>query len=454
MTAHYTPLPSGANPLKREISDYVRSGFINLDKPSNPSSHEVVAWIRRILRVEKTGHSGTLDPKVTGCLIVCIERATRLVKSQQSAGKEYVGIVRLHNAIESEAQLARAIETLTGALFQRPPLIAAVKRQLRVRTIYESKLVEYDPERRLGIFWVSCEAGTYIRTLCVHLGLLLGVGGQMQELRRVRSGILGEKDNMVTMHDVLDAQWQYDNNKDDSYLRRVILPLEKLLTSHKRLVLLCKALGAVKGAALLLSVVVSFLEGEQIDCHSSAVKELMNSLPASAAIALMTTAVISTCDHGFVAKIKRVIMERDTYPRKWGLGPKASQKKMMIQKGLLDKHGKPNESTPDSWKKEYVDYRDTSKKEAAAVPRAVSELERAPKRKRESESESEEAVTPPSPATPPPQELSKKEKKKKKKEKKAKEAAESGEEQIEVTSEMSTKKKKKKKQKAVEESSE
>ncbi|XP_009699773.1 PREDICTED: H/ACA ribonucleoprotein complex subunit 4-like, partial [Cariama cristata] len=171
-------------------------------------------------------------------------------------------------------------------------------------------------------------------------------------------------------------------------------------------------------------------------------------------IALMTTAVISTCDHGIVAKIKRVIMERDTYPRKWGLGPKASQKKMMIQKGLLDKHGKPNESTPDSWKKEYVDYRDASVKEATAVPRAVSEPERAPKRKRESESESEEAVTPPSPATPPPEELSKKEKKKKKKEKKAKEAAESGEEQIEVTSETSTKKKKKKKQKEVEENSE
>ena len=64
-----------------------RSGFINLDKPANPSSHEVVAWIKRILRVEKTGHSGTLDPKVTGCLIVCIDRATRLVKSQQGAGK-------------------------------------------------------------------------------------------------------------------------------------------------------------------------------------------------------------------------------------------------------------------------------------------------------------------------------------------------------------------------------
>ncbi|XP_042681139.1 H/ACA ribonucleoprotein complex subunit DKC1 [Centrocercus urophasianus] len=169
----------------------------------------------------------------------------------------------------------------------------------------------------------------------------------------------------------------------------------------------------------------------------------------------MTTAVISTCDHGVVAKIKRVIMERDTYPRKWGLGPKASQKKMMIQKGLLDKHGKPNECTPDSWKKEYVDYRESSKKEAAKAPQAVSEVERAPKRKRESESENEAASPPPSPATPPPEELSKKEKKKKKKEKKAKEASESGEEQIEVISETSTKKKKKKKkQKEVEESSE
>lgn len=95
-TNHYTPLPFGASPLKRDLVNYVKSGFINVDKPSNPSSHEVVAWIKRILRVDKTGHSGTLDPKVTGCLIVCIDRATRLVKSQQSAGKEYVCIYRLH----------------------------------------------------------------------------------------------------------------------------------------------------------------------------------------------------------------------------------------------------------------------------------------------------------------------------------------------------------------------
>lgn len=60
---------------------------------------------------------------------------------------------------------------------------------------------------------MSCQAGTYIRTLCVHLGLLLGTGGHMQELRRVRSGNLTENDGMVTMHDVLDAQWYYENGK-------------------------------------------------------------------------------------------------------------------------------------------------------------------------------------------------------------------------------------------------
>ncbi|KAI5096904.1 H/ACA ribonucleoprotein complex subunit 4 [Silurus meridionalis] len=454
-TAHYTPLPHGSNPLKRNINDYVRTGFINLDKPANPSSHEVVAWIKRILRVEKTGHSGTLDPKVTGCLIVCVDRATRLVKSQQSAGKEYVGIVRLHNALESEHQLARALECLTGALFQRPPLIAAVKRQLRVRTIYESKLIEYDQEKRLGIFWVSCEAGTYIRTLCVHLGLLLGVGGQMQELRRVRSGVLGEKDCMVTMHDVLDAQWQFDHNKDETYLRRVIFPLEKLLISYKRIVMKDSAVNAIcYGAKIMLPGVLRYEDG--IEVNGDVVVITTKGEAICAAVALMTTAVISTCDHGIVAKIKRVIMERDTYPRKWGLGPKASQKKMMIQKGLLDKRGKPNGSTPAEWKEGYVDYSNKPKKAATEDGDAT---QASAKRKRdESGSEGEAA-----PSTPKTEEMEKKEKKKKKKEKKLKVAEEeteeaqateevAAEEEAEVTE--SAKKKKKKKVKEAADDSE
>ena len=259
-------MPSGCSPLNRPIEEYVKAGCINLDKPVNPSSHEVVAWIKRILRVQKTGHSGTLDPKVSGSLIVCIERATRLVKSQQSAGKEYVGIVRFHNPVDDVKKVTKALETLTGAQFQRPPVIAAVKRNLRVRTVYESKLIEFDMKKQLGIFWVSVEAGTYVRTLCVHLGLLLGVGGIMQELRRVRSGIQSETDNMVTMHDVLDAQYSYDHFKDETYLRRVIKPLEALLISHKRIFMKDSAVNAVcYGAKILLPGVLRYDDGIEVD---------------------------------------------------------------------------------------------------------------------------------------------------------------------------------------------
>ncbi|KAI4472149.1 centromere/microtubule binding protein cbf5 [Holotrichia oblita] len=355
-TNHYTPLPYGASPLKRDIVEYIKSGFINLDKPSNPSSHEVVAWIKRILKVDKTGHSGTLDPKVTGCLIVCIDRATRLVKSQQSAGKEYVAVFKLHSTVEGgPSKVIQGLEKLRGALFQRPPLISAVKRQLRVRTVYDSKLLEYDESRNMGVFWVSCEAGSYIRTMCVHLGLVLGVGGQMLELRRVRSGIQSERDNMATMHDVIDAQWLYENHKDESYLRRVIRPLEGLLIGHKRIIMKDSSVNAVcYGAKILLPGILRY--EDSIELNEELVIVTTKGEAVALAIALMTTSTIASCDHGIVAKIKRVIMERDTYPRRWGLGPRSTQKKLLIAKGQLDKYGKPNENTPREWLTSYIDY--------------------------------------------------------------------------------------------------
>lgn len=329
-------------------------------------------WILIFCRVEKTGHSGTLDPKVTGCLIVCIDRATRLVKSQQGAGKEYVCVIRLHDKLPGgEAQLARALETLTGALFQRPPLISAVKRQLRIRTIHESKLYEFDNDRHLGVFWVSCEAGTYIRTLCVHLGLLLGVGAHMQELRRVRSGAMDEQENMVTLHDVLDAQWMLDNTRDESYLRRVIAPLETLLTTYKRIVVKDSAVNAVcYGAKLMIpgllrygtlackhgAIDTNIVQEAGIEVHEEVVLMTTKGEAIALGIAQMSTVELSTCDHGVVAKVKRCIMERDLYPRRWGLGPVALEKKKMKADGKLDKYGRPNEATPAKWNAEYKDF--------------------------------------------------------------------------------------------------
>lgn len=80
---------------------------------------QVVSWVKKILRCDKTGHSGTLDPKVTGCLLVCLNRATRLVKSQQTAGKEYVCIVRFHSSPESKAKVMRVIYIIQHILSNR-----------------------------------------------------------------------------------------------------------------------------------------------------------------------------------------------------------------------------------------------------------------------------------------------------------------------------------------------
>lgn len=330
-TTHYTPLPFGCSPSQRSIREYIRSGVINLDKPSNPSSHEVVAWLKRILRAEKTGHSGTLDPKVTGCLTVCVERATRLVKSQQGAGKEYVCVFKLNSSATTDKKITKALEKLTGPCFQRPPLICAVKRQLRIRTIYKLKLIEFDADRGLGVFWVSCEAGTYVRTLCEHLGLLLGTGGVMQELRRVKSGTHSENDGLVTMHDVLDAQWLYDNEKDESYLRKVIKPLECLLVGHKRIMVKDSCVNAIcYGAKILIPGILRF--DNNIEIGEEIVIITTKGEAVCLAYSYLTSNTIQTCDHGCVAKIKRVLMDRDLYPRKWGLGPHALARKNTIKK--------------------------------------------------------------------------------------------------------------------------
>lgn len=349
---HFTLMDQGWSPLRRPIKEHINYGMINLDKPSNPSSHEVVSWIKRILKCEKTGHAGTLDPKVTGTLIICINRATRLVKSQQNAGKTYIGVLRLHDTV-GRKDVEAALSRLTGPCFQRPPLIAAVKRQLRVRNIYENGLVEYDKQRHLAVFKTVCEAGTYVRTLCVHLGLLLGVGGHMEELRRIQTGVISEDDHLSTMHDILDAQHLYEKEKNEAYLRRVILPCEYLLTNHKRIVVKDSAVNAVcYGAKLMTPGLARF--DNAIERNDLVVLMTTRGEAVALGIAEMTTSQMATLDHGIVAVIKRVIMDRDTYSRKWGVGPVAVKKAKLIQDGLLDKYGRPNSKTPNDWY--YVDY--------------------------------------------------------------------------------------------------
>jgi len=387
---HYTPIPSGSSPTSRPIEEHLKYGVINLDKPANPSSHEIVAWIKKILKVEKTGHSGTLDPKVTGCLIVCLNRATRLVKAQQSAGKEYVAIVKFHNPIENISEIDSCLKKLTGACFQRPPLISSVKRELRIRTIYDYKLYEFDKEKNMAIFWISCEAGTYVRTMCVHLGMLAKVGGHMQELRRVRSGILKEDETMVTMHDVLDAQYVYEQTKNDDYLRRVVRPLEILLTNYKRIVIKDSSINAIcYGAKLTVPGVLRFENGIEVGKEVVIISTKGEAI--AIAIAEMTSSVLASCDHGVVAKTKRVIMDRDTYPKKWGLGPYAIKKKQLIKEGKLDKYGKINEKTPDEYKKIFGPQDKKEKKEKESEEKKEKKEKESEEKKEKKEKKVEES---------------------------------------------------------------
>jgi len=248
----------------------------------------------------------------------------------------------------------------------------------------------------------------------------------MQELRRVRSGIQSEQEGMFTMHDILDAQWLYDNHKDETYLRRAIRPLEALLTNHKRIIMKDSAVNAVcYGAKIMLPGILRY--DDAIEMGQEIVVCTTKGEAICLAIAQMTTATMASCDHGIVAKIKRVIMERDTYPRKWGLGPKAAFKKDMIKKGKLDKYGKPNENTPADWRNSYVDYNiktesngDSSEPKMAVVEEVEVKKEPADEtKKRKAVSSSDEEGT-----TEAAKAEIKKEKKKKKKEKKIKVEAE------------------------------
>lgn len=131
------------------------------------------------------------------------------------------------------------------------------------------------------------------------------------------------------------------------------MPLEVILTSYKRLVVKDSAVNAIcYGAKLMIPGLLRF--ENDIEVGEEVVLMTTKGEAIALGIAEMTTAVMATCDHGTVAKIKRVVMDRDTYPRKWGLGPRASMKKKLIAEGKLDKHGKPTESTPAEWMRNVI----------------------------------------------------------------------------------------------------
>jgi len=224
------------------------SGIIVLDKPKGPSSHEVAAWVGKMLGCP-VGHSGTLDPQVSGLILIMLGNAVRLAPLLLQHDKEYVCLMRLHGDASPE-HIREVATEFTGRLYQRPPRKSAVKRNLRIRTILEMEIL--DIEGRLVLFRAKCDAGTYIRSLCHHMGLALGVGGHMQELRRTRSGTFTEGD-MHTLHDVQDAAVAARSG-DRSALVSMILPVDRAVPDIPPVIVRDTAIDAICHGAVLAGV--------------------------------------------------------------------------------------------------------------------------------------------------------------------------------------------------------
>ncbi|MFB6197009.1 MAG: RNA-guided pseudouridylation complex pseudouridine synthase subunit Cbf5, partial [Halobacteriaceae archaeon] len=201
-------------PDDRTVEELLEFGVINLDKPPGPSSHQVSAWIRDLADRDSAAHAGTLDPKVTGCLPTLLDKATRCAPALQGADKTYTAVLELHS--EPSDDVTPTLEEFEGAIYQRPPRKSAVRRRLRTRKIHELKMLERDQRRAL--LKIRCEAGTYIRKLCHDLGLVLGTGANMGDLRRVQTGPFDDA-NLVTLHDLVDALVEWREGDDERFIR-------------------------------------------------------------------------------------------------------------------------------------------------------------------------------------------------------------------------------------------
>lgn len=218
-------------------------GVLNINKPAGPTSHDVVARVRRLCGTKRVGHAGTLDPAATGVLVVLLGVATRLAEYATDLPKQYDAVIQFGLRTDSQdttgATLSRddassltqaaveaALDRFRGEILQTPPMVSAVKvegkrlyelarrgetveRRARPVTIYSLQLEEFYPgPDAWGRLLVECSSGTYVRTLCADLGDALGCGAAMGALRRTRIGSFRVEDavSLEALEQAVSAQ--------------------------------------------------------------------------------------------------------------------------------------------------------------------------------------------------------------------------------------------------------
>ncbi|MEM4282746.1 MAG: RNA-guided pseudouridylation complex pseudouridine synthase subunit Cbf5 [Candidatus Woesearchaeota archaeon] len=300
----------GCVPELRPVEHIINYGIVNINKPKGPTSHEVSEYVKRILGISKAGHSGTLDPAVTGVLPIALGSATKVTSTLLKAGKEYVALAHFHKEMP-QSELRRAFESFVGKIKQIPPVRAAIKRVERQRMVYYLDILEI--EGKDVLFRIGCEAGTYIRKLIHDIGQSLGVGAHMTQLIRTRVGPFTDS-TMITLQDLEDALWYWKHEKNEKFIRYCIRPVEEAVVHLPKIWLVDSAIDSVCRGALLNVPGVSMLESGIAIGDIVALQSLKGELVAIAK-ATMFSQQIMTAVKGTVAKTERVFMPPGTYPK-------------------------------------------------------------------------------------------------------------------------------------------
>jgi len=302
---------------KRTIVQLLNYGLIILDKPPGPTSHETVAWAKRILKLPKIGHSGTLDPQVSGVLPLGLGEATKALGVLLYGPKEYHALGRVHS-LPSKEKLEETIDLFRGEIYQKPPQRSAVVRQTRTRTIHEFEVLEQ--KERLLLTRILCESGTYIRKLYYDLGEILGPGATMIELRRTRVDQFYETDGLVTLHQLADAFAVWEEKKDDTKLMKMIKPVEYAFSELKSVVIRDSAVDAMcHGAQLaipgILKISPNLKKGDIVGIYTQKGEAV------ALAESTMSEEEIRDATKGYAFETRRIIMAPNTYPKKWRTKP-------------------------------------------------------------------------------------------------------------------------------------
>jgi H/ACA ribonucleoprotein complex subunit 4 len=301
-------------PDERNAASLLSFGVVNLDKPMGPSSHQVTGWVRDAVAdalersgaapIDRAAHAGTLDPKVTGCLPTLLGDATRMAQVFDDSDKTYVAVLELQGPAPTDFR--QTIAAFEGEIYQRPPRHSAVARRLRTRTVHDIDVLERDG--RQALLRIHCQAGTYVRKLCHDIGLALGTGAHMGDLRRVGTASFADTD-LVSLPDLVDALAFWTEDGDGSRLRAVVAPAERALSALPRVVIAPSAAREVaEGAPVYAPGIIELRAAPEGGATASTNDQVVCVTPNGAAVCLGSLVGDPDAASGEVVSLARVLV--------------------------------------------------------------------------------------------------------------------------------------------------